>query len=223
MKRLIGGLLLSLGLLALPAQAQTDAQVSALVEALRKAAPDTGTTNDGLYSDWQIKGENIPRWSRLCTGKELTPTQFETSPVTARGILVCVVRDVLREQYETTGGDESLAVLRAASWWMTGDANNYNSASINDYTQRVLGFYQQEITQATPQTAPATGTTPARATTEPATGTTPTPATTEPATDTPATTPTTEPNTTEPTTDTTPTTEPGTTEPTPETQPETGS
>lgn len=204
MKRLIGGLLLSLGLLALPAQAQTDAQVSALVEALRKAAPDTGTANDGLYSDWQIKGENIPRWSRLCTGKELTPIQFETSPVTARGILVCVVRDVLREQYETTGGDESLAVLRAASWWMTGDANNYNSASINDYTQRVLGFYQQEITQGTPQTAPATGTTPAPATTTPANGTRPAPAT-------PGTTPTTEPNTT----DTTPTTEPGTTELTP--------
>ena len=175
MKRLIGGVLLSLGLLALPVQAQTKTQVDALVEALRKAAPNTGMANDGLYTEWQIKADNIPRWSRLCTGKELTPTQFETSPVTARGILVCVVRDVLREQYEATSGNESLAVLRAAAWWMTGDPSNYNSANINDYTQRVLGFYQQEISQAAPQTQPATEATPSMQTspTTPATETKP--------------------------------------------------
>lgn len=121
----------------------SDAQVGALVEALRLAAPQTGTENDGLYSEWQIKPENIPRWSKQCTEKELTPTQFEASPVTARAILVCVMRDVLGEQYNASSNDESVAVQRAASWWMTGDPNQYSSGSTAAYTNKVLGFYKQ--------------------------------------------------------------------------------
>ncbi|NEQ20778.1 MAG: hypothetical protein F6K28_16395 [Microcoleus sp. SIO2G3] len=129
----------------LPVQAQlSDAQVGALVEALRLAAPQTGIENDGLYSDWQIKPENIPRWSRQCTGKELTPTQFQDSPVTARSILVCVMRDVFNEQYGASNSNESLAVQRTASWWMTGDATRYNSTPTNSYTQKVLNVYQQQ-------------------------------------------------------------------------------
>jgi hypothetical protein len=129
----------------LPVQAQlSDAQVGALVEALRLAAPQTGIENDGLYSDWQIKPENIPRWSRQCTGKELTPTQFQDSPATARSILVCVMRDVFREQYGASNNNETLAVQRTASWWMTGDATRYNSTPTNSYTQKVLNFYQQQ-------------------------------------------------------------------------------
>jgi hypothetical protein len=118
-------------------------QVGALVEALRLAAPQTGTVNDGLYSDWQIKPANIPRWSRQCIGRELTPTQFESSPVTARTILVCVMGDIFREQYQASGQNESLAVRRTASWWMTGDPSQYNNGAIASYTQRVLDFYQQ--------------------------------------------------------------------------------
>jgi len=129
----------------LPVQAQlSDAQVGALVEALRLAAPQTGIENDGLYSDWQIKPENIPRWSRQCTGKELTPTQFQDSPATARSILVCVMRNVFREQYGASNNNESLAVQRTASWWMTGDATRYNSTPTTSYTQKVLNFYQQQ-------------------------------------------------------------------------------
>jgi hypothetical protein len=52
------GVSLTLGIL--PAQAQSQRQVAALVEALRQAAPQTGTVDDGLYSEWQIKPENIP-------------------------------------------------------------------------------------------------------------------------------------------------------------------
>lgn len=121
----------------------SDTQVGSLVEALRMAAPPTDTPNDGLYSEWQVKAENIPRWSQQCNGKELTPTQFQDSPVTARAILVCVMRDVLREQYTASNNNESLAVQRAASWWMTGDANQYNSDSTAAYTQKVLDFYKQ--------------------------------------------------------------------------------
>jgi hypothetical protein len=145
MRLMIAGIILSLGLSVLPAQAQiTDAKVGALVEALRQAAPKTGTTNDGLYSDWQIKPENIKRWSRLCTGKELTPTQFERSPQTAKGILVCVMRDILNDEYKAGGNSEDIAVRRAAAWWMTGDPNQYNSGTTANYTLQVLRFYQQQ-------------------------------------------------------------------------------
>jgi hypothetical protein len=120
-----------------------DVQVTALVEALRQAAPRTDKSSEGLYSDWQVKAENIPRWSQQCIGKELTPTQFQDSPVTARGILVCVMRDVLREQYTASNNKESLAVQRAASWWMTGDPNQYNSGATTSYTAKVLDLYRQ--------------------------------------------------------------------------------
>jgi hypothetical protein len=80
-----------------------------LVEALRQAAPQPDTVNDELYSAWQVKAENIPRWSKQCTGQELSPTQFQDSPVTARAILVCVVRDVLREQYTASSNNEFVA------------------------------------------------------------------------------------------------------------------
>ncbi|MEB3828343.1 hypothetical protein [Phormidium sp. CCY1219] len=138
------GLIGSVMLWAIPVLAQiTDAKVASLVEALRLAAPETGIENDGLYSDWQIKPGNIPRWSRLCIDEELTPAQFEANEAKAREILACVMEDVLTQQYEATG-DESLAVRRAAAWWMTGDPEQYNSERIGDYTQEVLQFYQQQ-------------------------------------------------------------------------------
>ncbi|HEY9635515.1 MAG TPA: hypothetical protein V6D14_19080 [Coleofasciculaceae cyanobacterium] len=120
-----------------------DVQVSALVEALRQAAPQPDQPSDGLYSEWQVKAENIPSWSKQCNGQELTPTQFQNSPVTARAILVCVMRDVLRDQYTASSNNESVAVKRAASWWMTGDPNQYTSDSTASYTQTVLDLYQQ--------------------------------------------------------------------------------
>ncbi|MBE9181237.1 ARC6/PARC6 family protein [Oculatella sp. LEGE 06141] len=142
--RLLLGLGISISVGILPAHAQvTDAQVGALVEALRQAAPQTGNANDGLYSDWQIKPENIPRWSRSCTGRELTPAQFEANTTAARNILVCVMRDVLRDEYQASGNNEELAVRRAAAWWMTGDPTRYGSGDTATYTQRVLSFYRQ--------------------------------------------------------------------------------
>jgi hypothetical protein len=121
----------------------SDAQVSALVEALRVAAPQPDSPNDELYGDWQVKAENIPRWSKQCNGQELTPTQFQDSPVTARAILVCVMRDVLREQYAASSNNEPVAVKRAAAWWMTGNPDRYTDNSTATYAQRVLDLYQQ--------------------------------------------------------------------------------
>lgn len=137
---------ISLGVL--PAQAQSDQQVRSLVEALRQAAPQTGNSNDGLYSDWQIQASNIPRWSQACIGKTLTPQEFEADLETARSILVCVMRDVLNEEYRNSGNDEAIAIRRAAAWWMTGDPSRYDSGETAAYTQKVLSFYQQQ--SATP-------------------------------------------------------------------------
>lgn len=129
----------------LPAQGQvTDSQVGALVEALRLNAPPASPSGERLYSEWQVKGENIPRWSQGCIGRSLTPELFEASPVTARWILICIMRDTLRAEYKASGNNEAIAIRRAASWWMTGDPARYASGDTGIYTQRVLTAYQQK-------------------------------------------------------------------------------
>jgi len=140
------GLLIGVVLGGLPAQAQiSTVQVGALVEALRQAAPQTGIKNDGLYSDWQVLAGNIPRWSKACTGQELSATQFEASPATARSIVTCVITDVLKDEYKASGNDQSVAVRRTAAWWMTGDPNRYGNAQTAPYTEKVLSFYQRQL------------------------------------------------------------------------------
>jgi len=129
-----------------PAQAQISRdQVRALSEALRLAAPQTGLQNDGLYSEWKIKPGNIARWSKRCIGDELTPLLFESNPGLAGQVVECVIGDVLRDQYPASGGDESVAVRRAASWWMTGDPEQYESGTTAGYTEKVLGFYRAQL------------------------------------------------------------------------------
>ena len=90
---LLRGLLVSLALWTLPAQAQqlNKPQIEAMVEALRLAAPKTGIQNDGLYSQWQITLGIIPSWSKQCLGREVTPKQLESSPAVARSIVNCIV------------------------------------------------------------------------------------------------------------------------------------
>jgi hypothetical protein len=154
---MIVGFGLSLSAGTLPAQAQfSDAQVGAFVEALRQAAPQTGRQDDGLYSEWQVQAQNIPRWSKSCTGRELTPAQFETRPATARQVITCIMRDVLRDEYRASGNNQGLAVRRAAGWWMTGDPTRYASGDTATYTQKVLNFYQQNLARkpATPADIP---------------------------------------------------------------------
>lgn len=121
----------------------TDAQVVALVEALRLSAPRTGISNDGLYSDWKIKESNILRWSRQYAGKEIAPDEFQANPEEARELLICVMGKILREQYAICK-DESMAVRRAASWWMTGDPGQFDTPPTSSYTMKVLGFYMSK-------------------------------------------------------------------------------
>jgi hypothetical protein len=150
---LISGVILSIGASTMPAQAQSSSQIAKLVEALRKAAPQTGKADDGLYSDWKIKADNIPRWSRLCTGKTMTVPEFEANPAKAREIVACVMQDTMRDALKATGNNETAAVQQSACWWMTGDPNQCKSGATATYVQKVLGFYQGG--GGTPAAAPA--------------------------------------------------------------------
>ena len=133
-----------LGLLALTPgliRAQiSDAKVETLVEALRVAAPPA-SPNDGLYSDWRVKPDNITRWSKRCLDREVTPEQFAADQAVARPVLVCVLGPVLRDQFAQSNHNEMVAVQRAAAWWMTGDPAQYRTGSTGDYTLRVLEAY----------------------------------------------------------------------------------
>lgn len=141
----VAGLVLYAAASLAPAQAQiSQEQARALTEALRLAAPQTGLEEDGLYSEWQVKPSNIARWSKRCIGDPLTPLLFESNPGLAGQVVECVMSDVLRDQYRVSG-DESVAVRRAASWWMTGDPEQYDRGSTAGYTDKVLSFYRAQL------------------------------------------------------------------------------
>lgn len=130
------------GVVALPASAQlSDAQVDRMVEALRQASKPENP-NTGLYSDWQVKASNIPRWSKACGGREITPAEFQANPGTARSIVTCIVRDVLKQDAKAIGNNETIAVQRVAAWWMTGDSNKFGAREISPYVQKALRAYQ---------------------------------------------------------------------------------
>ncbi|MBD1823436.1 hypothetical protein H6F51_13185 [Cyanobacteria bacterium FACHB-DQ100] len=148
-KQLIRPLLVisAFGLIALPASAQlSNAQVDRIVEALRQASKPE-KPNTGLFSDWQVKPDNIPRWSKACTGRSLSPSEFEANSGIARSIVTCIVRDVLKEEAKAIGNNETAAVQRVAAWWMTGDANKFNAREIAPYVQKALRAYQPTVAE----------------------------------------------------------------------------
>ncbi|MEH2174842.1 hypothetical protein [Nostoc sp.] len=152
---LLSGVIVSFGLSSLLAQAQqkvSDAQVAAMVEALRLAAPQTGTANDGLYSEWQVKPETLKGWSKYCLKKELTPTQFENSPAKARQVVSCITRREFNKQFIASSNNETAAVRGVGCWWMTGSYTGCNSGFTATYLQKVVGFYQQQ--RSKPATTP---------------------------------------------------------------------
>jgi len=135
---LLGTLLLFWALLATAQAPISEAKVEALVEALRLSAPQAG---DGLYSDWQVKPDNIVRWSRRCLDQDVTPDQFAADPTLARQVVACVMGKVLREQLAASNNNEIVAVQRAAAWWMSGDPEQYRNGATGDYTFKVLEAY----------------------------------------------------------------------------------
>ncbi|HTL90292.1 MAG TPA: hypothetical protein VL134_12905 [Leptolyngbya sp.] len=133
--------------IAAPASAQlNDAQVDRVVEALRQASKPE-KPNTGLYSDWQVKPENIGRWSKACGGREVSPSEFQANPGTARAIVTCVVRDVLKENAKAIGNSETIAVQRVAAWWMTGDPTKFNASGTAPYVEKALKAYQTASTE----------------------------------------------------------------------------
>ncbi|MBE9007638.1 hypothetical protein IQ259_21870 [Fortiea sp. LEGE XX443] len=143
----------SFGLSSLVAQAQqsvSDNQVAAMVEALRRSAPQTGKVNDGLYSDWQVQPGTVKAWSKFCLKKELTPTQFENNPAIARQVVSCITRRELDKQFRATKSNETAAVNGVACWWMTGNYTGCNSGFTATYVQKVVGFYQQQRSKPLP-------------------------------------------------------------------------
>ncbi|MEH2057753.1 MAG: hypothetical protein V7K97_16645 [Nostoc sp.] len=152
---LLSGVIVSFGLSSKLAQAQqqvSNAQVAAMVEALRRAAPQTGIANDGLYSQWQVKPETLKGWSKHCLKREITPTQFENSPETARQVVSCITRRELNKQFIATNNDETASVRGVACWWMTGSYTGCNSGFTAAYLQKVVGFYNQQ--RSKPATTP---------------------------------------------------------------------
>ena len=136
---LLSSLIVSLGLQTLPAAAATvtDAQVSALVEALRQAAPPQ-TANDGMYSQWQVLPSNISRWAKFCTKQDLTPQQFEADATKAKTIVTWIVGDLLRDEYKASSNNELPAIRRAACWWMTGESAACKSGATATFADKVV-------------------------------------------------------------------------------------
>jgi hypothetical protein len=152
MRLLISGMIISLGLSPLVAQAQqpvSDTQVTALVEALRLTAPQTKSPNDGLYSEWQVKPETLKGWTRTCLKKELTPTQFASNPKIARQVVSCITRRELNNQFRATKNNELASVRGVACWWMTGSYTGCNNGFTANYVQKVVRFYQQQRVKPT--------------------------------------------------------------------------
>lgn len=146
-------------LLALPVQAQTATQVERVVEALRQASKPEKPT-PGLYSDWQVKPENVQRWSRQCLQRELSIAQFQSNVSDSRAVVTCVVKDAFKDELQASKNNEALAVQRVAAWWLTGDPNRYDSPEASPYVKRVLSFYQPKATVKQPATKPTPAETP---------------------------------------------------------------
>jgi hypothetical protein len=145
---LVSGLLISVGLWAMPGAAQVkDNQVNAFVEALRQAAPPQ-RPNDGMYSAWQVLPGIITDWTKRCTGTSLTPAQFESNTDAARRTVTCIAKRELNNQMSATGNNETAAVRGAACWWMTGKYSGCNSGFAATYVQNVVKAYQQQSSGA---------------------------------------------------------------------------
>ncbi len=181
---LLSGVIVSLGLSSvLIAQAQTtkvsNAQISAMVNALRSPVPKTKNPNNPPSSRWSVDPVNIPVWSKRCTGKTITPTQFANDPTTAREIVSCVVGKELNRQYRFSKGDELVAVSRTACWWTSGDPADCANGATAAYVRKVVRAYQRSKPDSTPSSSstPSTYTspTPDPYTTPPSTYTSPSP------------------------------------------------
>ncbi len=147
--------------LAPPAAAETRGtpaefeRANRVAEALRQVTLLGNSRNPGYYSDWQVKGDRIPLWSRQCLGRSLTAEEFATNQAAATSTVTCIVQDMFRQEIRSAQNDEGLAIRRIAAWWVTGDPSRYNEDNIAAYTKRVLSTYQPNGLLTAAQPAPA--------------------------------------------------------------------
>ncbi|QYX31087.1 hypothetical protein [Sphaerospermopsis torques-reginae] len=148
MRSLVAGVIFSVGMLPLAAQAEkspvADTQVAAMVEALRLAAPQKKKPTPGYHTDWQIKPQTLKGWSRFCLKKELTTSQFENDPKLTRQVVSCIIKRELTNQFKARNNNENAAVTGAACWWMTGLYTGCDKGFTGDYVKKVVSLYQQE-------------------------------------------------------------------------------
>lgn len=147
---------INLGFLPTIAQAQqqnkktvSNAQIAAMVEALRLAAPKSKKPNPGYHTEWQIKPETLKGWSKNCLKKELPVSQFENDPTLTRQVVSCIISRELNNQFVANNNNENAAVRGAACWWMTGNYTGCNKGFTGNYVQQVVRFYQREIAKPT--------------------------------------------------------------------------
>lgn len=134
--------------------AQEFARANRVAEALRQVTLQGNTRNPGYYGDWQVKGDRIPLWSRQCIGRSLTPQQFEADQGAATSVVTCIIQDMLRQEIRSAGNNESVAIRRVASWWVTGDPGRFDDSGIAPYTQQVLSTYRPNGPLTAAQPAP---------------------------------------------------------------------
>ncbi len=154
MRSLLRGLVAGAALwVTLPAQAQSisDAQIQAMVAAIRQVSPQNAP---GLYSAWGVTPGIIPVWTQQCLGSRFTPEQFDNDPEAARATVSCILRRELQQQFQVTN-NQTATVRRVACWWLTGDYTDCSSDSQASYVQRVFNAYQQTLAQQpTPTPSP---------------------------------------------------------------------
>lgn len=116
-------------------------KVVALVEALRRAAPQTN--DPSLYTDWKMQAGAIASWTKRCIGASISPQELVKHPIMTRDTVTCVMAPILTKQLQLTKGEEITAVRKATAWWMTGDLTQYQSSKIASYLNQVVSEYQK--------------------------------------------------------------------------------
>lgn len=107
--------------------------------ALGPVIPSGMYEGDRAYGKYQVMGKNVPSWTKMALGRELTPQQFLKNPQAQDA----VARYMLGKYVEEHGTPED-----AASVWFSGRplANNARKdlatgVSVPQYVRNVMGFY----------------------------------------------------------------------------------
>lgn len=151
----------------LPSPAQVNPAAIPPVVALSRAIIGQESSNEskslnshsGALGLAQIMPANLSAWSQDILGYRLTPDQFLNNPELQLKIIEHKLSEYWQEALADSDGDEEVAVLRVASYWYSGNPNNYTSTvpqsyqakngklhrypSVSEYSNLVLKKYKQ--------------------------------------------------------------------------------